>query len=59
MVKGVVEMMKDGDHDEKNENILITTPNMCLAFTRCQHWDFPGDSAAKSLPAVQETWVQP
>ena len=31
---------------------------MCLAFTMCQHWDFPGDSAVKSLPAMQETWVQ-
>ena len=31
---------------------------MCLAPTTCQHWDFPGDSAVKSLPAMQETWVQ-
>ena len=47
-----------GGDDEENANIIITATNMRLAFTICQRWDCPGDSAVKSLPAMQETWVQ-
>ena len=30
----------------------------CLKVGTCLAWGFPGGSAVKNLPAMQETWVQ-